>query len=114
MVAAASLNTRSICNPCDLSHGSALLPGTISAVSEGRNLNDTINAQAAIILVCMAIPPHTHTLICARYSWQRPVSVNKIWMHNDVFEPNHYEPISGRLIGLHISLANEKSCILLN
>ena len=40
----------------DLSRGSAFLPGT-SPVNEGRNLDAEINAQAAVILVCMAIPP---------------------------------------------------------
>ena len=65
LVAAASLNTRSIQlqTPCDLSRGSALLPGTKSPVNEGRNLDDEINAQAAVILVCMAIPPWSMRVI---------------------------------------------------
>ena len=42
------------------------------------------------------------------------MSVNKIWMHNDLFEPNPYEHVSGRIIGLRISLASEKLRILLN
>ena len=43
--------------PCDLSRDSALLPGTTSPVNGGRNPDDEINAQAAVILVCMALPP---------------------------------------------------------
>ena len=48
LVAAASLNTRSICKLCDLSRGSALLPATTSPVNEGQNLDDEINAQTAV------------------------------------------------------------------
>ena len=35
-------------------------------------------------------------------------------MHNDLSEPHPYEPVSGRIIGLLISLACEQSHILLN
>ena len=33
---------------------------------------------------------------------------------NDLYELNRYEPVSGRIAGLRISLASEKSRILLN
>ena len=66
-------------------------------------------------------PPPTprHWSMCTLVSQQHPVCVNKIciffWrMHNDSFEPNHYEPVSGRIIGLRISLASQESRILLN
>ena len=57
LVAAVSLKTRSICKLCDFSRGSAFPPSTTSPVNEGWNLDYEINAQAAIIFVCMALPP---------------------------------------------------------
>ena len=58
----------------DLSCGSAFLPSTTGPVSDGWNLDDKINAQAAIILVCMMIPPpppphpnswSVHVIVCS-------------------------------------------------
>ena len=65
LVAAVSLNTRSICK---LRVISAMAPHSSLAlqINEGWNLDNKINAQAAIILVCMEIPPQS--LIYARYS----------------------------------------------